>query len=1212
MRIPFRRLLQDATAKLESLERRQGALGSLHSLALIAGYAAERRLEDAERITHSLLADEERTSARLSAVARLFRLQKKTWQELGLLEELSAQLEAEGAPRAHIHERIGALRLSLGRYEEALEAFEAGLALKPERARLHYQRAVAAMESGRSSEARASLLEAERSDRRAARLSYGVFFYADGRYREAAEAFEEARVRIGESAELSYHLGLSYQRSFESERASEALKRAISLKGARRSWNSALAANLEMAGRFSEAARAYEAAASALPHRARFFRDRAALSLMKAGDAQRASGLFSRGRLAIRPLDPSALTQSRQSIEAALRDDYTRADLHEALGDLCARRGDLHAAIRAYKRALERSDDPKDSLIIRLGLALHRAGRHQAACERFARLIPHEPQLLPIAPHFRLNPAFHRRAAYLEARAHRPLRRDTILYESFHGRSASCNPYAIFLSIVDRPGFEEFTHIFSLNDPALLPIEHRRRANVIVLKRESPAFREALATAEYLINNTTFAPYFIRRDGQRYLNTWHGTPFKSLGRDEKNEFFPWRNVARNFLHTTHLLSSNEHTTRVLLDRFQAGDLYSGKILEIGYPRIDRSIRMSEAEREAIRARLGAAPNEKLVFFAPTFRGTVGAPAIDLEELERDLSALLELPIRLAFRCHYYVEDAFKAGRFSDLIAPEEIDTNAILAASDLIISDYSSLIVDALALRKKLILYVHDFEDYRDRRGLYFTLDELPGEKARSREELIAIARGLIVGETAHHRTYDDARDERARETLTPHEDGRSVERLIPSFFGISGASSISDISRAESEAHRHRLLFYGGTLFPHGITAAMLNLLKRLDPERFDVTLLLEPDAISTPERRARFRSLPESVRVLAYQGPVPAHPNERAVFDHLREKKRVETPEADAMMMRLFRREARRVFGDARFDTIINYEGYSPFFAALLGATGDESTSRIIYQHNDMCGEWNAKYPSLPALFHEYRHYDAIVSVSRTTRDTNERRLSARFNLGKIPHLYAENLIDEEGISIKMSERIPENEEARFFDGGGPIFITLGRLSPEKNHALLLRAFARFREESPAARLLILGEGPLRGELEALLGALNLEGAAFLPGRRENPFAYLRRADLFVLPSLHEGQPLVLLEAMLLSLPIVATEFASVRDVLSECHGLITPIDEDALVDAFRRFARGELIFKRFDYAAYEARVLDEFAQLIERTLQEKAGARGAIRSA
>lgn len=1200
MPFPYRRLLHALTSKLEPLEPRGDVLEAARSVALIGGYAAQRRLEDAERITHSLLNGKERTNLRLFGVSLLFRVQKKTWQELGLLEELDQRLRSEEKDCVLLLERMGRLRLSLGRYQEALEAFERALRIRPRKARLHYRRALALLELDRIEEAKVSLLAIETFDRRAARLSYGIYFEEDRRYRQAAEAFEEARARLGESAALLYRLGRAYQRAFDVESAAKAFEDALRVKGAKRRWNEALAQSLEMSGRFEDAARAYQHAARALPHRARSLRDRAALSLVKTSEFEEASKLFSRGRVPLRAFIPPRLFSSRKAIEAELAEDFTRSELHETLGDLFYRSGKFTQASEAYRRALERRSDRDPALIVRLGLSLHRSARYQEACEFFARLLPYEPELVPLALQFRFNPQFHRNACYAEACAHHPLRKRTILYESFHGRSASCNPYAIFLAIVDRPGFEDFTHIFSLNDASLLPAAHRRRKNVIILRRESPAFREALATAEYLINNTSFPPYFSRRDGQKYLNTWHGTPFKALGRDERNDFFPWRNIARNFLHTTHLLSSNPHTTRVLLEQFQVRDLYRGKILEIGYPRIDRSLCMGDEERRQIRERFGAGPSDRLVLFAPTFRGTVGAPTLDLAELERDLNALLALPIRLVFRGHYFVENAFRSGQFSDLIAPDDLDTNALLAAADFIISDYSSLVVDALVLKKKLLLYVLDFEAYHSERGLYFELDELPGEKARTRDELVATLRGLLEGNLR----YDEARDDRIREQLAPHEDGASVERLIPSFFHAEGERS-SEAS--PTNERRPSILFYGGTLFPHGITAALVNLIERIDPERFDIALLLEPSALSTPERRARFDALPKHVRLLAFQGPAIAKPNQRAAFDHLRLERRLESADAAAVIERLFQNEARRTLGDAQFDYVIDYDGYSLFFASLLAQVGHERTRRLIYQHNDMFGEWNTKYPSLPALFHEYRHYDAIVSVSRSTRDVNFERLAKRFDLEGIPHVFAENLIDLERITRGASERLPEEdaplfhaspiESRRAVKSGEPtIFINVGRLSPEKGQDRLIEAFSCVHREHPNTRLLLIGEGPLRSTLTETIQARGLSEAVRLLGWRANPFAYMARSDCFILSSRHEGQGLVLLEAMTLGLPTIAADIPCIRDVLQGRGGLIVSDHVEGLTQGMRAHLEGRVARPRFDAERYLENALKAFYAVLE----------------
>ncbi|MCG2916591.1 CDP-glycerol glycerophosphotransferase family protein, partial [Escherichia coli] len=77
------------------------------------------------------------------------------------------------------------------------------------------------------------------------------------------------------------------------------------------------------------------------------------------------------------------------------------------------------------------------------------------------------------------------------------------------------------------------------------------------------------------------------------------TPIKFLGKDIKDEFLAHKNVARNFLHTTHLLSPNTHTTNILLDRYDISNIFSGEIKELGYPRIDRTINLSSERKEYI-------------------------------------------------------------------------------------------------------------------------------------------------------------------------------------------------------------------------------------------------------------------------------------------------------------------------------------------------------------------------------------------------------------------------------------------------------------------------------------------------------------------------------------------------------------------------------------------------------------------------------------
>jgi len=134
-------------------------------------------------------------------------------------------------------------------------------------------------------------------------------------------------------------------------------------------------------------------------------------------------------------------------------------------------------------------------------------------------------------------------------------------------------------------------------------------------------------------------------------------------------------------------------------------------------------------------------------------------------------------------------------------------------------------------------------------------------------------------------------------------------------------------------------------------------------------------------------------------------------------------------------------------------------------------------------------------------------------------------------------------------------------------PVCISVGRLVEQKNYDLLLRAFTKAVREVPA-RLLILGEGPKRPHLEALAEQLGVRSYVDFVGFTPNPYAYMARSDLFVLSSSWEGMPNVLLEALAVGLPAVATACIGVPDVLDEGrYGRMIPIGgEEELSEAIR----------------------------------------------
>ncbi len=162
-------------------------------------------------------------------------------------------------------------------------------------------------------------------------------------------------------------------------------------------------------------------------------------------------------------------------------------------------------------------------------------------------------------------------------------------------------------------------------------------------------------------------------------------------------------------------------------------------------------------------------------------------------------------------------------------------------------------------------------------------------------------------------------------------------------------------------------------------------------------------------------------------------------------------------------------------------------------------------------------------------YPFADHIVAVSQAVANDTAKHL----NLDNKKIAVAYNPV----FSLDMLSRAEQEVQHPFFMQSAPVFISVGRLTEQKDYFTLLRAFALVRKQQEA-KLLILGEGEDREGLEALSKELNIEEDVSLPGFLDNPYAYLKRSDVFVSSSGWEGLPTVVIEALALAKPVVATD--------------------------------------------------------------------------
>jgi glycosyltransferase involved in cell wall biosynthesis len=226
-----------------------------------------------------------------------------------------------------------------------------------------------------------------------------------------------------------------------------------------------------------------------------------------------------------------------------------------------------------------------------------------------------------------------------------------------------------------------------------------------------------------------------------------------------------------------------------------------------------------------------------------------------------------------------------------------------------------------------------------------------------------------------------------------------------------------------------------------------------------------------------------------------------------------------------------------------------------------GGVKTRVIVREANTLsvgknAGSGNRLLPFLARRF--YRWADEVVAVSEGV--ASDLTATARLSPARV-HVLHNPIVTPELLELARAGV----DHPWFAAGAPPVVLAVGRLSRQKDFETLILAFAARRNRS--ARLMILGEGPDRSDLEALVARLGLTSEVALPGFVTNPFAYMARAAVFVLSSAWEGMPGVLIQALACGAPVVATDCESgPREVLQNGRfGRLVPVgDASAMAGA------------------------------------------------
>ena len=262
-------------------------------------------------------------------------------------------------------------------------------------------------------------------------------------------------------------------------------------------------------------------------------------------------------------------------------------------------------------------------------------------------------------------------------------------------------------------------------------------------------------------------------------------------------------------------------------------------------------------------------------------------------------------------------------------------------------------------------------------------------------------------------------------------------------------------------------------------------------------------------------------------------------------------------------------------RYDVVISYlEGNT---TRILSDCPYKDTKKIAWIHIEM-DEKTRFYPyrSKEECKKCYEKFDNIVGVSQTVVDSFEKQLGKSFNTRVIY-----NAVDSEYIKKCADEPITDIE----FDANGVNIISVGRLIEQKSYKRLLSIHKRLIEDGIKNNLYIIGEGKQKNMLKKYISENNLEETAHLIGFRDNPWKYVKNADLFVCSSWKEGFSTAVTEALIVGTPVVTTLCSGMREMLGDSeYGLITDNDEDALYEGVKKMILDTQLRERYKKKAIE----------------------------
>ncbi len=310
----------------------------------------------------------------------------------------------------------------------------------------------------------------------------------------------------------------------------------------------------------------------------------------------------------------------------------------------------------------------------------------------------------------------------------------TVYLYSQKGNDINGNIFYILKELRDNKKYDDYTIYIPVKKNRVEEFKKKlnnyniNNYNLIIDNTKKNA--KALANSKYIFTDTSLELFYVKKPGQIYVNTWHGTPLKTLGKSVATDYYSISNIQKNFNLADYLLYPNEYMKEIMIRDYML-NVKENKICMLGYP------------RNSVFFKKQGKTNKKRIAYLPTWRGSnLGKNSLSyLEELKKILHELdekLTEEYEFFINLHPYLKGKIDFSSYKNIkTIDSKYETYDFLSTCDILITDYSSVFFDFACTKRKIILFTYDKEEYLNDRGMYYDIEKLPFPMANTIEELI-------------------------------------------------------------------------------------------------------------------------------------------------------------------------------------------------------------------------------------------------------------------------------------------------------------------------------------------------------------------------------------------------------------------------------------------------------------------------------------------